>query len=127
MLDVRAAGIEHLDFARIGVKTSDLMTGFGKAQGQRQANVAAADDSDFQMSAFEEFGFPLNGHGFTHTPCKLTPSRAKSGRISIPGYACFAPVPHTGSQKIGRTRQRQGKYNSFREKQKSSVPVIPQL
>ena len=31
---------------------------FSKTQGQRQANVATADDSDFQLRAFKKLGFP---------------------------------------------------------------------
>src|SRR5205823_7478548 len=62
VLDVRPAGIEHGNLIRVGIETDDLVTRFGKAQGQRQADVAAADDPHLEVGAFEEFGFAVDGH-----------------------------------------------------------------
>ena len=47
VLDIGLARIEHGDFGRVGIKTGDFMAGFGKAQGQGQTHVTAADDSNF--------------------------------------------------------------------------------
>jgi hypothetical protein len=47
MLDVRLAGIEHGNFAGVGVKTRDFVTGFREAQGEGKSYITAADDSNF--------------------------------------------------------------------------------
>jgi hypothetical protein len=68
MLDVRLPGIEHVHFVRIGVESRDFVARFRETQGQRQSNVSAANDGDFQLSAFEEFGFPVYGHELRRSP-----------------------------------------------------------
>ena len=105
VLDVRAAGIEHVDFVRVGVESGDFVAGFGKAQSQRQANVAAADDSYFELGAFEELGFSFDGHGSSRTPVNLTSSnRSQPSRVFLD-----SPKPAeypTTTAEIGATRQR---------------------
>ena len=86
MLDIRAAAVEHVHFVRIGIKTGDLVTRLGKAQGQREADVTAADDRHFELGTFEELGFPVHGHGLSCTPSHLTPSGLKSAKLLFPGY-----------------------------------------
>ena len=41
--DVALAVIELFDLAGIGIEADDAVPGFGKAQSQRQAHVAASD------------------------------------------------------------------------------------
>jgi hypothetical protein len=41
---------------------------FRETQGQRQPNISAANDGDFQLSAFEEFGFPVYWHELRRSP-----------------------------------------------------------
>ncbi len=47
VLDVGLAGIEHGHLGGIGVKSRDFVPRFGKAQRQRQAHIAAANDAYF--------------------------------------------------------------------------------
>lgn len=68
VLDVRAAGVQHLNLDGISIKTGDLVARFGKAQSQRQADVAAANDSYSELGAFEKFRSTFDGHGLRITP-----------------------------------------------------------
>src|SRR5215471_6222880 len=83
MLDVGAAGIEHGNFIRVGVKSSDFVARFGKAQAQRQADVAAADDSYLELGAFEELRLSFDGHGSSRTPGYLIFQRLSCVRMSV--------------------------------------------
>src|SRR5207302_10329049 len=105
VLDVRAAGIEHVDFVRVGVESGDFVAGFGKAQSQRQANVAAADDSYFALGAREELGFSFDGHGSSRTPVNLTSSTRSQPRRVFLDSPKPAEYPTTTAE-IGATRQR---------------------
>jgi hypothetical protein len=68
MLDVRLSRIEHVHFIRVGVESRDFVARFRETQCQREANVSAANDGDFQLSAFEKFGFPVYGHELRRSP-----------------------------------------------------------
>ncbi len=68
VLDVGLSGIEHRHFVRINIKPRDFVPRFGEAQCQGQADVAAANNSHFELGAFKEFGFPVDWHGFRRTP-----------------------------------------------------------
>ncbi len=68
VLDVGLTGIEHRHFVGIGIKSCDSVPRFGEAQRQGQADVAAANDSHFELGAFEKLGFPVDGHEFRRTP-----------------------------------------------------------
>ena len=71
MLDIGFACIEHVHFGGVSVKSRNFMSRFGKSQRQRQAHIPAADDSDFELIAFEEFGFSVNWHGLRCAPRSL--------------------------------------------------------
>ena len=62
VLDVGFARIEHRNFLGIGVESGDFVAGFGKAKAQGKADISAANDADFQLSAFEKFGFAVDCH-----------------------------------------------------------------
>jgi hypothetical protein len=68
VFDVGPAGIQHANFFGIGVKSSDLVAGFGKTEREWEPNVAAANDGDFQLAAFEEFGSSIRSHEGENAP-----------------------------------------------------------
>src|SRR5262249_27081831 len=68
VLDVRLSGVEGVDFLLIGVKAGDFVSGFGETQRQRQAHVAASDDSYFELGAFEKLWLSVGRHVFGRTP-----------------------------------------------------------
>jgi hypothetical protein len=68
VLDVGPASIQHANFFWIGVKTSDLVTGFGEAEGEGEADVTTSNDGDFQLAAFEEFGSSIRCHEGENAP-----------------------------------------------------------
>jgi len=68
VLDVGLAGIELGHFVGIGIKSRDFVARFGEAQRQGQADVAAANDSHFEVGAFEKLRFPVDWHEFRRTP-----------------------------------------------------------
>jgi hypothetical protein len=68
MFDVGFAGVQHANFFGISVKSGDLVAGFGKAKGERKADVAAANDGDFELAAFKEFGSSIRSHEGKQAP-----------------------------------------------------------
>ncbi len=62
VLDVGLARIEHRNFFGIGIESSDFVAGFGKAEAEGKADISAANDADFKLGAFEEFGFTVDCH-----------------------------------------------------------------
>ena len=85
VFDVRPAVVEHANFFGIGVESGDSMSGFGKAEGEGKADVATANDGDFQLAAFEKFGSFIRRHEGEKAPNlkkKMTVPRAgEPGRI----------------------------------------------
>ena len=68
VFDVGFAGVQHANFFGIGVKSSDLVTGFSKAKSERKADVATANDGDFELAAFEKFGSSVRSHEGEQAP-----------------------------------------------------------
>ncbi len=62
VLDVGLAGVQHGHLFWIGVESGDFVARFGEAQAQREADVSAANDGDFELGAFEKFGFTIDCH-----------------------------------------------------------------
>src|SRR5215471_3309541 len=93
MLDIRAAGIKHAHFVRIGIETCDFVPRFSEAQRQRPSDVSAADDRHFKLRAFETLSFSFDGHGSRPTPSLLTRSRLRSANSHSGG----SPLPAAGS------------------------------
>jgi len=68
MFDVGFASVQHANFFGISIKSGDLVAGFGKAKGEGKADVAAANDADFELAAFKEFGSSIRSHEGKQAP-----------------------------------------------------------
>jgi hypothetical protein len=62
VLDVRLAGIQHVNFFGIGVKTGDLVPGLCKTKRQRESDVAASDNANLQLGTFEKLWLSVRRH-----------------------------------------------------------------
>jgi hypothetical protein len=62
MLNVGLAGVELGDLFLVGVEAGDALADVGEAQGQREAHVAAPDDSDFKIFPREKFRLAIRTH-----------------------------------------------------------------
>ena len=115
VFDVGLATIEHGHFLGVRIKSRDFVPCFGKAQRQRQAHVSAADDCHFELCAFENLRFPVNGHLLLFTPRDLAPGGVESAksRFRGSGFACgpdSRSIPTGHSADVAKT----GKYSRFR-------------
>ena len=63
VLDVGLAAIQLLDFSGVGVKTGNAVASFGKPQSQRESYIAAPNNSDAELRAFEIFRSAICWHG----------------------------------------------------------------
>ena len=62
VLDVGLAGVELVDLEVVEVEAGDELAFVRKAQAEREADVAAADDADFQAFSREKFGLSFHTH-----------------------------------------------------------------
>src|SRR2546430_2389989 len=113
VLDVGLAGIEHGHLAGIGIESRDFVPRFGEAHRQGQADVAAANDSHFELAAFEKLGFPVNGHEFRRIPLYVGPHRGQG--IHVYGDATSSPDadPLEGQQSRSSDVKETSKYNKI--------------
>ena len=62
VLDVGLASVQFFNLFVVGIEARNDLPHFREAQGQRQADVTAADDSNLQVFSSEKFRLPIRTH-----------------------------------------------------------------